>query len=306
MSTDVFSLYMRRYDNGGPGWAKASTPIRGGFDSVILREKDAADIRSDLTTFLGGRELYERVGRAYRRGYLFHGPPGTGKTSLIRALCVHAKCNAYVIDLGSLRDDEDFVGLLARIPDGRELCALVFEDIDCMRSDAVAVRTAAEPKAGRRATDVGRDPADEHPGVSMSAFLNAMDGLASDENRIVIMTTNHPERLDPAVLRSGRVDLALELSFCTALAVRRMFRAVDGRDLDAALRLLDAAHPALAPRAGVGALALDRERYDDETPIDGLSPAFVSTEVMRHRTDLARAAETVARKVVESLSRPAS
>ncbi len=67
-------------------------------------------------------------------------------------------------------------------------------------------------------------------GPTLSCLLNCLDGYAMNEGVIVILTSNHPERLDPALIRPGRIDLHLELGYCTHFQLRSMFRSVVGID----------------------------------------------------------------------------
>ena len=80
---------------------------------------------------------------------------------------------------------------------------LLIEDVDCVFKT-------------ERATT-------EQTGVTLSGLLNALDGVSSREGRVLFLTTNHPERLDPALVRPGRVDRKIELGNATADQARRLF-----------------------------------------------------------------------------------
>jgi chaperone BCS1 len=132
-------------------------------------------------------KLYGDCGIPYRRGYLFYGPPGTGKTSLSAALAGHLRCELYLINLSANNmSDGRLHQLFLRLP---LKCVVVLEDVD-------AAGLGRERKAPPMA-DSGPDRTDgNHPlmrqfhgdgGVTLSGLLNAIDGNASQEGRLLIM-----------------------------------------------------------------------------------------------------------------------
>jgi chaperone BCS1 len=168
-------------------------------ESVIL----AGGIRrvlDDVQGFLGNREWYMDRGVPYRRGYLLHGLPGNGKTSLILAVASHFKYNLGYLSLASLGfTDNDLIRSLAHTP---PRTIVVIEDIDCVFK--------------KRDTEQG--------GITFSGFLNALDGIASPEGHLLMMTTNHKEQLDPALIRPGRVDVDVEFRDATTEQASAMYR----------------------------------------------------------------------------------
>lgn len=145
-------------------------------------------IESRLREFCRARDQYESCGLPWRFGVLLSGPPGTGKTSLAHALASHLGVRISVLNLSDLENDQDLVTVFRAITG----CSIVLiEDIDCAFSE-------------RRAQSAN--------GISFSGFLNCIDGvLAPNNGRILVMSTNHPERLDPALVRPGRVDLSISV-----------------------------------------------------------------------------------------------
>jgi chaperone BCS1 len=174
------------------GWWRLSGRRRKrNVDSVVMRPGEAAALIEDARRFTASRSWYEHRGVPYRRGYLFEGPPGTGKSSLALALATELSLPIYVLNLGSIKSDDEFVDAMLSVP---ESALLLFEDVD-----------AAGVGAPRPADSV---PATE-PKVAtftLSCLLNAIDGVYSKEGRVLVMTTNHPENIDAALLRPGRVD----------------------------------------------------------------------------------------------------
>ena len=169
------------------GWWQDAGPLPPRALGTVLADDDRIErLAADLSRFLGAREWYVARGVPWRRGYLLHGPPGTGKSSAIRALASELGLGVAMLDLArpSLTDDE----LREALFQAPRRAIVAMEDIDAVFS-------------GREA---GR-------GASFSGLLNAIDGIGAQEGRALVMTTNHPERLDPALVRPGRADLHVEL-----------------------------------------------------------------------------------------------
>jgi chaperone BCS1 len=164
-----------------------------------------------------------RVGIPYRRGYLLHGPPGSGKSSFIQALAGELNYDICLLNLSErgLADDK-LNHLMSNVP---ERSILLIEDVDAAFNRRV--QTSADGCA-RPSVVTAAQLADVHTyryqsSVTFSGFLNALDGVASGEERMIFMTTNHPERLDPALVRPGRVDLAVLVDDAAPAQAHRLF-----------------------------------------------------------------------------------
>ena len=162
--------------------------------SVILADGLEESIIEDVSRFLAAKDQYISRGIPYRRGYLFYGPPGTGKTSMAIVIASVFRLPIYMIQLEGINDRE--LGDLMQSVGSRSL--ILVEDID----------RATENKQSSR--------------VSMSGLLNVIDGVMAPEGNILVMTTNHREALDSALIRPGRIDVECELSFLTKEQARRM------------------------------------------------------------------------------------
>ncbi|KAK9232720.1 hypothetical protein WN943_022968 [Citrus x changshan-huyou] len=173
------------------------------FNTLALDSELKKAIMEDLDNVMNGKEYYTRVGKAWKRGYLLYGPPGTGKSSLIAAMANHLKFDTYDLDLTDVQSNSDLRSLLLSMP-SRSM--LVIEDIDC--SITLENRDSKD--------QAGHNQGDNK--VTLSGLLNFIDGLWSccSEGRIIIFTTNHKEKLDPALLRPGRMDMHIHMSYCTA------------------------------------------------------------------------------------------
>lgn len=193
------------FTSWGPDWRPFGQPrTKRLIGSVILDDGLAEGIVNDVKDFLKSGAWYHKRGIPYRRGYLLYGPPGSGKTSFIQALAGELDYNICILNLSENNLTDDRLNhLMNHIPD-RSI--LLLEDIDA----AFNKRDQTEEKGYTN-------------GVTFSGLLNALDGVASAEECITFMTTNHPEKLDPALLRPGRVDYKALIGNATENQVKRMF-----------------------------------------------------------------------------------
>lgn len=192
------------YASDSYGWNKLTTCIPRPLASVILPEGGQEKLVADMRQFLEDRDWYTRRGVPYRRGYLFFGPPGNGKTSSIAALAGALGLNLYSLNLRDVNDSK--LSSLAR--DLRPRSVLLLEDVD-----------AALPNR----EEEGKDR-DSEKGCTLSGVLNVIDGINSPDALLVIMTTNYVDRLDPALIRPGRIDYRTEFKPADRDQAIRSFR----------------------------------------------------------------------------------
>lgn len=200
-------------------WAMVPGKLPRSIDTLILKQGQMERILADLEWFSQSKEWYVVRGIPYRRGYLFVGPPGTGKTSIVMAIAGHLKRPVCVLNLGSVENDN---ALFSAIADAPVNAMVVIEDIDCAQPATTREeKSSNEPSA----------PGDNNKGVSKAGLLNALDGITTPDGRILIMTTNYPERLDDALIRPGRADVHETLSHLEADDQVRMANRFYGRAL---------------------------------------------------------------------------
>ncbi len=150
------------------------------FENLVLPQSLKTELREDFRRFLASRDLYERLGIPWKRGVLLIGPPGNGKTHTIKALVNELRLPClYIKSFQQSRSTEQ--SSMRRVFERARLsapCLLIMEDLDAMVNDE-----------------------------NRSFLLNELDGFADNTGVIVVASTNHPEKLDPAILdRPSRFD----------------------------------------------------------------------------------------------------
>lgn len=108
------------------GWTILNHPAR--FDTMAMEPETKRELIEDLDRFLARKEYYRRVGKAWKRGYLLYGPPGTWKSSLVAAIANYLRFDVYDLDLREVQCNSDLRRLLIGMG-SRSI--LVIEDIDC-------------------------------------------------------------------------------------------------------------------------------------------------------------------------------
>lgn len=191
--------YVDEYGNWNSAGTRAARPL----SSVVLADPDAGQrVLEDCRKFLCAEALYAHRGIPYRRGYLLAGVPGSGKTSLALSIAAELGLPVYVVPADATNlSDSTFADALAT---AKSPSIILIEDIDA----AFRISRDVSSASGRVR-------------LTLAGLLNVLDGALAQEGRMTFMTTNYPDKLDPALRRPGRVDFTLYFGLCTAEQLRR-------------------------------------------------------------------------------------
>lgn len=181
------------------------------LSNTILTDQVTQDLVHDMKKFIENDEEYCNIkGIPYKRGYILHGPPGTGKTSILKALAAHYNMDIFLINMGEIETEKE----LTLIFQGTRMCndyhMLVFEDIDrCI---------LFTDNAGGRYKDPSHTS-------TIRTFLNELDGVLEMPKRITVLTANDKSLLEniPALIRPGRIDKIVNLNYCDTSQINRIY-----------------------------------------------------------------------------------
>lgn len=178
------------------------------LDTVVLAKGQKEALVEDLERFFATEGDYVKLGLPWHRGYVLEGPPGTGKTSVARALASHFGLDVYSLSLSDLNSDASLIDMIGGV-EPRSM--LLLEDVDIAHA-------AASREEGK--------------GATLSGLLNALDGVGTPWGQVVVMTTNRVETLDKALLRPGRADKVEHVGYLGDEQLGRLFAMAFGETPD--------------------------------------------------------------------------
>jgi hypothetical protein len=209
------------------------------FDNVFFEDRKHVQGRTQF--FLEHREWYDKKGIPYTLGFLFHGPPGCGKTSSVKAIANEGRRHIINIQLSEIKTKTQLQHLFFNddihvyngtntekytIPVSERL--YVIEDIDAM-GDTVLRREWKKPEPVKAKSEedawLDRQKESEKETIDLSFLLNLLDGTLEANGRILVITTNFPERIDRALIRPGRVDMIVNFKRCNRAVMQEMLDA---------------------------------------------------------------------------------
>ncbi|KAL0578100.1 hypothetical protein V5O48_003879 [Marasmius crinis-equi] len=226
-------------------WRWTDSRHKRPMSSIVLNPGVKEMLLADTKDFLASEKWYADRGIPFRRGYLLHGVPGSGKSSLIHAIAGELMLDIYVVSLSSSWiSDSTLTTLMGRVP---ARCIVLLEDLDAAFTRSVTREKEKKEKdqnnnngnnngnsnnnsssnnggrsSGRRRRN--DDSMSDTNTLSLSGLLNALDGVAAAEGRILFATTNHLDRLDPALSRPGRMDVWVEFKNASKWQAEALFR----------------------------------------------------------------------------------
>ena len=199
-------------------WSVGSQRGRRSMGTVVIDADTKARLLADAVEYLRPETMrwYADRGIPHRRGYLFHRPPGTGKTSFCFALAFQLQASIYAINLGEPgMTEQKLLSLLRQV---REGSIILLEDID-----SAGIGRSTSSMSGKRSGGMDGNSVVQHTTLTLSGLLNAIDGVDSPEGHIVVMTTNQPEALDEALVRPGRIDMQMAFTLATKQMAAEVF-----------------------------------------------------------------------------------
>lgn len=211
--------------------------------------KDIELIRQRVQHFVHHRSWYDEKGIPYTLGLLLSGPPGTGKTSTIK--CLANETNRHILsinlntDMTKLQLENLFYNEnIVVVSEGQSqtVCIpldqriYVLEDVDAQDDMVLSVGSRTITHSENTSTTCIGNPSTEHLSqrlrVDLSFLLNLLDGILENPGRIVIMTSNCPEKLDSALVRPGRIDIIATFGYCCPHTIQQMMEFFYDQPLD--------------------------------------------------------------------------
>ena len=221
------------------------------FDNLYFDEKD--NLIKKIDFFMNNKEWYEKEGHPYTLGIGLSGPPGTGKTSIIK--CIANKLNRHLIQipLNKIQNEEDFYKAYFESTYSKKNCdntidfnnkIIVFEDVDCMTdlvldrenkkqnttdttdtldNMAVLESLVVDMASSKDKNTKGSFKKDNTCKLTLSFILNLLDGLDENHGRILIITSNYYDKIDKALIRPGRIDLQVEMKNASLNTIKEMY-----------------------------------------------------------------------------------
>ena len=189
------------YINSDWDWQNVECQLPRKLNTVVLKDKLQYKVLADIKEFFKKEKWYNKMGIPYRRGYLLHGCPGTGKTSLVKALAGELDIPIYILNISKDMKEDKFQSLISDVP---QKSIIVIEDIDCLFT--------------------GKRKLDKKYNITFKTVLNAIDGLVSPYGTLLFLTTNHKLKLDPALIRPGRIDRQYKIDKMDKVQIVEFFK----------------------------------------------------------------------------------
>lgn len=188
------SLNVKSFDVKSQNWRFIETLQSRPEESIVMDKKILSNLFEDIELFCSkeSEEEYDRFGQVYKRNFLLHGVPGSGKSSLVKVIANKFKRSIYTLSFDPSLTDNSLMVAISSINDKNAI--LLIEDLDCIFQN--------------------RDD-NNKSNVTFSALLNVLDGISSPKGLIIIITCNHVDKFEKALLRPGRINMMIKFTRIT-------------------------------------------------------------------------------------------
>jgi len=263
----IYTLTKTKYDDSRyEMWDENLFSSTRQFNNIFFNDKP--NLIKKLDFFLNNKNWYFDKGIPYSLGIGMYGPPGTGKTSLIKAIANYTNRHVVVISLKLIKTKKELDSIFfeerynndnKKGSIGFDKKIIVFEDIDCI-GDIVLDREKKKNKsvtgfgkkidfddlndskihvgdlletlvATEKICEIPKIPPLEEP-ITLDDLLNLWDGIRETPGRIMMISSNHYQELDPALIRPGRIDITMELSYVSHKIIKEMYQHLFNENTD--------------------------------------------------------------------------
>jgi len=202
-------------------WVRNKFITNKTMENTIVTEQVKKLYYDDLNKFINDKDKYYKKGIPYKRGYLLHGEPGCGKTSLIKAVAHDLNLPIFMLDLSALLDNSELMAAMNELNyhiNSDEPYLLVFEDLD--RTKIFKYMT------NDRYYGYEDDGTNTNHGITQDCILNILDGIDECHGRITIITTNDVIKVKKfkSLIRPGRIDISINITYCTIDQIKRILQ----------------------------------------------------------------------------------
>lgn len=226
-------------------WNLNKTVQHRSIDSVIINEQKKNEILENINHFKENKEWFMKAALPYKLTYILHGIPGTGKTSLIKAIASYYKMNLCIININAV-SDSSFERAISTMPRNSVLAIEDFDSNSAFKDRGIDAAFRVQKELSSKKVDSDLDEViTEEPStpksinitkkssvedmiesenfsmLTLSGILNTLDGLIPLHDVIIFLTTNKIENIDPALYRKGRVDYLMEIAEITNEDIKR-------------------------------------------------------------------------------------
>jgi chaperone BCS1 len=223
-SESLMKIYTYKGDEKQGDWTDTLSIHKRRLNTIYIPETQKERIISSIEEFHKSENDHYKRGIPHHLGIMLYGPPGTGKTSLIQALASHFDVHICYLHSSELKYIQNAMTLLPKN------AWIVIEDIDS--NDVTHLQASDNIKEAKKSTRLNKNGMLEQVEFTLDQILNCWDGMLASEGRVLFITTNHPEKIDPVLIRPGRIDIREEIGYVGQEALSQFCESFYGRTAD--------------------------------------------------------------------------